>query len=524
MGIPSYYRFLCQKNKKTITNEYKKTNRTVLCLDFNCIVYNCLSKVPTYENDELYETLLIKEVCKYVEHIWRSAGKPEELLIAVDGVVPMAKMKQQRLRRFKSIFMEPYELEAGVKVVGQKSWDKNSITPGTLFMKKLDFALQELCNSHSCWTLSGFRNYGEGEHKVMNFIRNYNRKGTETETEAETETTFLVYGLDADLILLSMLNSFNNTIFLMREVMEFNSVVLDTFDKETFLYLDIEELKKQLFKNPTKEYIEDYIMMMSLLGNDFLPHSISLTIKDGGYVILYNLLRKFHIQNKFLVKDGKVNWNILKGFIGEFYQSEESFIEQMCKKKKHSFAYKGKTEYEQKMSSVYTLPTKWYVESEIYDGNIIQGWQETYYSKWLHNDKDKILFEYCKGLQWILDYYNGNEIEFDWYYPYMYTPLWCDLYNYIDSANEEIKYTINKPIEPEEQLALVLPVSSYHLITNQKYKSFPTRYPHLFPIKFGVHSLGKKFIYECESNIPIFSSRFFRKIHLKNNILYEIDG
>ena len=503
MGIPSYYRFLCQKNKKTITNEYKKTNRTVLCLDFNCIVYNCLSKVPTYENDEIYETLLIKEVCKYVEHIWRSAGKPEELLIAVDGVVPMAKMKQQRLRRFKSIFMEPYELEAGVKVVGQKSWDKNSITPGTLFMKKLDYALQELCNSKSCWSLSGFRNPGEGEHKVMNFIKNYN-----------SSATFLVYGLDADLILLSMLNSFNNTIYLMREHLEFNSVVLDSFDacKETFLYLDIEELKKQLFKNPKKEYIEDYVMMMSLLGNDFVPHSISLTIKDGGYVVLYNLLRKFHTQNKFLVHNGKVNWLVLKEYIGEFYKSEESFIEQMCKKKKHSFAYKGKTEYEQKMSNVYTLPTKWYVESEIYNGNMIQGWQETYYSKWLHIQKEKILFEYCKGLQWILDYYNGKEIEFDWYYPYMYPPLWCDLYNYIGTTNHDIRYIINKPIEPEEQLALVLPVTSYNLITNPKYKNFPKKYPHLFPIKFGVHSLGKKFIYECESNIPIFSSRFFRKI------------
>ena len=504
MGIPSYYRLLCQKNKKTITNQYNKTNRTVLCLDFNCIVYHCLSKVPEYIDDISYESSLIKEVCHYVEHIYKSAGKPEELLIAVDGVVPMAKMKQQRLRRFKSIFMEPYELEAGVKVVGKKSWDKNSITPGTLFMKKLDSALEELCKSKSCWSLSGFRNPGEGEHKVMNFIRNY---------QNIEKTTFLVYGLDADLILLSMLNSFKalNTIYLMREQMEFNTVIVDTFDKEQFLYLHIEELKNQLFKNPTKEYIEDYIMMMSLLGNDFIPHSISVTIKDGGYVILYNLLRKFHTQNKFLVNNGKVNWEVLKEFIGEFYESEEDLISQLCKKKKHSFAYKGKTEYEQKMANVYTLPTKWFTESEIYDGNMIAGWQDTYYSKWLHTDKDKILVEYCKGLQWVLDYYNGKEIEFDWYYPYMYPPLWKDLYNYIGTTSHDIQYTINQAIEPEQQLALVLPITSYNLITNPKYKEFPMKYPHLFPIKFGVHSLGKKFIYECESTIPIFSSRFFRE-------------
>jgi len=518
MGIPSYYRFLCQKNKKTIIDQYNKTGKTILCLDFNCIVYHCLSKVGTYNDD--YEERLIKEVCKYVKHIWNSAGKPEELFIAVDGVVPMAKMKQQRLRRFKSIFMEPYELETGARTENGSSsagwdiksgafkdntsssarWDKNSITPGTLFMKKLDYALQELCNSHSAWSLSGFNNPGEGEHKVMDYIK-----------KCQTNATFLVYGLDADLILLSMLNSFDNRIYLMREDIEFGSAKLES-DKERFLYLDIEELKKELFQNPTKIYIQDYIMMMSLLGNDFLPHSISLTIKDGGYIILFNILQKFHKQNKFLVNKGKVDWINLKEFIGEFYESEEYLIEQMCKKKKQTYAFKGKTDYEQKMANVYVLPSKWFVESSIFNETMISGWNNIYYSKWLHNDKNKILFEYCKGLQWILDYYNGNPIEYDWYYPYMYPPLWNDLYNYINTVNHVYIYDYQEPITPDQQLAIVLPPQSYNLITNSKYKEYPIKYIHLFPTQFGVHSLGKKWIYECESHIPTFSTRFLRKI------------
>ena len=308
-----------------------------------------------------------------------------------------------------------------------------------------------------------------------------------------------------------MLNSFKNTIYLMREEMDFGSVVVDIFEKEKFLYLDIEELKKQLFQNPTKQYIEDYIMMMSLLGNDFVPHSISLTIKDGGYVILYNLLRKFHNQNMFLVKDGKVNWEILKLFIKEFYNQEESLIEHMCKKKKQSFAYKGKTEYEQKMANVYTLPSKWFVEKEICDQRMVYGWDDIYYSKFVNKDKNIVLKEYVKGLQWILDYYNGNEIEFDWYYPYMYPPLWRDFYEYINN-DISIVYDIKPAIKPEQQLALVLPPHSYNLISNTKYKEFLVKYPQYFPQKFNVHSLGKKWIYECESNIPIFSSKFLRKI------------
>ena len=504
MGIPSYYRFLCQKNKSIIQPNYDATNNVVLCLDFNCIVYYCLSKVGEYVDDLSYESLLIKEVCKYVEHIYKSANKPNELFIAVDGVVPMAKMKQQRMRRFKGLFMAPYEIENNVKTLGQKSWDKNAITPGTLFMKKLHSALLELCSAHKNWSISGYDMFGEGEHKVMKYIRD----------NTTTNSTFLVYGLDADLILLSMLQS-KSSIFLMREEMEFNSVVKDIYEKEQFLYLNINKLKSTLFNNPTEEHIQDYIMMMSLLGNDFLPHSLSLTIKDNGYNILFNNLRMFHKQNKWLVKDKQIQWEVLKEFINTFVTQEVSLIETNFKKKKMSFNYKPHNDYEQKMANVYTLPAKWYVESELYDTKMKDGWEEKYYAKYLNDNKEVAIEGYLKGLQWILDYYNGNPIENDWCYPYMYTPLWIDIYKYLCNdyiGKGRFVYDIQSPITPEQQLVLVLPIESYSLIQNIQYRKFPAQYPQYYPTKFSVHSLGKKYIYECESNIPVLTSKFLRNI------------
>ena len=230
MGIPSYYRLLCNKNPKTIQKTYTIKGKTILCLDFNCIVYYCLQKLGEYDenNNFTYEKLLINEVCKYVEYIWKKAGACDELFIAVDGVVPMAKMKQQRLRRFKSIVLESYEIQQKVRTKEKKVWDRNSITPGTIFMKKLHKDLQELCAKHKGWSVSGFDAPGEGEHKVMKYIRNSNAE------------TCLVYGLDADLILLSMLNSFEKKIYLMREELEFNRVVKDNYNEEQFLYLDID--------------------------------------------------------------------------------------------------------------------------------------------------------------------------------------------------------------------------------------------------------------------------------------------
>ena len=257
-------------------------------------------------------------------------------------------------------------------------------------------------------------------------------------------------------------------------------------------------------------------MMMSLLGNDFLPHSLSLTIKDGGYMILFNILKRFHTTNKYLVDTtGAISWQNLTDYIGEFYKLEESYIEDFCKKKQQMHTYKGRTEYEQKMAEVYMLPSKWFVEQKIYDGTLKQGWTEIYYKEFLQN-KDVALKEYVKGIQWILDYYTGNKVDIDWYYPYMSVPLYKDLYKYLQTLNNDLRlimdFEYNEYIEPEQQLALVLPIQSYNLIQNPKYKEFPKRFPHLYPTNFGYHSIGKKLFYECESNIPIFTTKFLRKI------------
>lgn len=507
MGIPSYFRFLCEKNQNIIQKTYTTSGKTVLCLDFNCIIYYCLSKVKViYDGNNIftYEKALIDTVCDYVETIWKEAGKCNEVFIAVDGVVPMAKMKQQRLRRFKTIVLEQYEIQQKVRNPDEPKWDKNAITPGTLFMKKLHKGLQELCNKHSGWTLSGYDEPGEGEHKVMKYMRTY----------SSNDNTFLVYGLDADLILLSMLN-WKQNIFLMREEMEFNRVVKED-DKEKFLYLNINSLNSALFSNPLQQYKYDYIVMMSLLGNDFLPHSVAFTIKDGGYNVMFDILNQFHDKNKFLTNGDKINWINLREFISYFHNDEQKYMNEFCRKKQQIKFFRTNkqtsSEYELKMASVYVLPCEWFVEKELYNGGMIDGWKEKYYSTFLIKNKEKVIKEYLYGMQWILDYYVGNPVDVDWYYPWMTTPLFEDVVIYLNHITPEIIYNMNEFIEPEQQLALVLPIQSYNLIENKLYKEFPKLYPQFYPKTFGFHSLGKKWFYECESNIPAFTTKFLRTV------------
>ena len=513
MGIPSYYRLLSKQNSKLITSKYNHINNNiVLCLDFNCIVYACLGSkgLPIYsvENHASFEAKLISEVCMYVSYIWKQAGCPPEVFIAVDGVVPMAKMKQQRLRRFKAIELAKHEIAQGVYTKDTVKWDKNAITPGTKFMQLLHIGLQNLCSLHKGWFLSGYVDPGEGEHKIMQYIKNYSLQ----------ESTFLVYGLDADLILLSMLHStlHKQNIWLMREEMEFNRVIKDQFDKPNFLYFDIDNLKHILFKNPTVQVILDYLMMMSFLGNDFLPHSVAFTIKEQGYTYMFRILQERHKNNKFMINhDYTINLLEVVDFLSVCSTQEETFFASVCRKKQGTKFYSVNKEtasdYDIKMAQIQLLPCKWFIEQCLYTDRLVDGWKDIYYNKFLNNAKETIVQEYIKGLTWILDYYLEKPIEYDWYYPWDHVPLYDDIINYIPYA-KPIVYTIQPPLSPEQQLAIVLPIQSYGLLQDQALKKIPATYPQYYPRAFGYSSLGKKWFYECESSIPIFPSSLLRGI------------
>jgi len=140
--------------------------------------------------------------------------RPGKLLfLAVDGVAPRAKMNQQRSRRFRS-GKEAEELASAIvakegKLPDVKRFDSNCITPGTDFMLKLSLAMQKWIEfkqkTDPFWAngatviFSGPDVPGEGEHKVMDYIREF-----QASPDYVPNTQHILYGLDADLIMLGL--------------------------------------------------------------------------------------------------------------------------------------------------------------------------------------------------------------------------------------------------------------------------------------------------------------------------------
>ena len=134
MGVPAYFSHIIKNYPKiirTIDNLQQVHN---LYLDCNSIIYDALYSIK--ENHAYINSVIIKLVCQKLEEYIKSIKPTHHVFIAFDGVAPVAKLEQQRTRRFRS------------KLIGQITdtidptrfkldFDSTGITPGTDFMNEL---------------------------------------------------------------------------------------------------------------------------------------------------------------------------------------------------------------------------------------------------------------------------------------------------------------------------------------------------------------------------------------------------
>jgi 5'-3' exonuclease len=509
MGIPSYYKRLSKGIKSLVVHHRNDGSfkAGALLFDFNCMIYQVI-RSPTirpfpgvnHPEASQWETDVCQAVVDYTVKVWQEVGKPKTVFLGLDGVVPMAKIKQQRMRRFKSIWTADQEKQRGLRDPTANHWDTNAITPGTAFMEKLGSRLAQLCKVQK-WTLSDTSESGEGEQKCMRFWRE----------QAAIDGNLVIYGLDADLILLCLLTQqltgHKNPVWCIRETAEWEGGK----DKglAEFMRLSIDTLHGALADKriSSLQWTLDYVAGMSFLGNDFVPHSMTLKIRDGGHERLLEMLRELHSAGKTLtVYSEQSGWSYsipsVLELVRKWQNDEETRLVGFMKKK----AIQANHEDWQ------MTPCVWRVEENLLcksKGILHQDWEQRMMSTWFGQgiDLDLVCRKYTEGLQWILDYYTQQRpINTVWMYPWSLPPTWRALVEFLETHPQPFEAPAldsSAGIQPSEQLAMVLPRESWYLQRNPKFTSLPSQMPHFWPKNYGFFSAGKIFMWECEAEIPL---------------------
>ena len=530
MGVPGFFMWLWKKYKGTNfvfdkdhldKNKDEKLIKLIKSIDYFLIDTNCLIHPECFRilaehnkitDQEALEEKMMSAVIQYLHKLVNYVEPKKGVFIAIDGVAPAGKIKQQRSRRFKSV--NDRRMYENIKKKHKKeipnSWNNSAISPGTEFMEKLNNKILIWCKSQKLEIIYSSSNTpAEGEHKLLQFIRD-NKKN-------KKEYTYVVYGLDADLLFLSLTTGLDD-IFLLREAVHLNrnkptdilnyvwikkmkDSITDTI--EEMIKVDY-EIEKKLLKK--QNLINDFIFICYLLGNDFLPHLPSLNISKNGLDYLLELYVKNLIKNKYtymidINSKEVINQKVFNQLIDQLAEQEDSIISTMYSKKKRRYFSNSKDPYDKEVNKIENLMFK--IDDPIKLGSDKpELWEKRYYKHYFHTSDEEIddfkknlCEQYLIGLKWVTLYYFDKCPAWKWYFPYDHPPFLKDISKYSRSFNfNKIKFKLEKPLQPFVQLLCILPPQSSFLLPKllRRLMENPnSSLSHLYPTEFIQDFIGK---------------------------------
>ena len=505
MGIPSYFSYIVKNHPKIIKKYFKDVLKVDnLYLDCNSIIYDAYGKM-TFDpkSSVLTETIgltIIQQVIAKIEYYISIVEPQKTVIIAFDGVAPVAKLEQQRQRRYKSWYQNDISRQI-FKKVDTNAWNTAAITPGTIFMSELNSLIQKhfatikfLNNTPLNILVSGSNEAGEGEHKLFDYIRK--------NPEKHSEETSVIYGLDADLIMLSINHlPISPKIYLFRETPHFIQSIDSSLEPEANYFLDIPELTNAIIgymnsnqlddsekpnSNSTMAYnkVYDYIFICFFLGNDFLPHFPAINIRTGGTDKMLNAYRATIKPDENLTDGKTINWANVRKLISFLAKQEEQFI--IAEHKLRDRGENNSRHFSKNVNKTSSLKSQGLDdefkkfeltpttdrELEKYINPFKPNWQQRYYRGLLGIRSDTtgqitkdVSINYLQGLEWTMKYYTTGCADWRWQYKYSYPPLLQDLIKHVPLFPTE--FVLEKPFNPVTeivQLCYVLPKHSLNLL------------------------------------------------------------
>jgi 5'-3' exonuclease len=474
MGVPGYFSYARRVCKTAIkrAGDGSVPKFDVLYVDFNCLIHNAV-------RPEADAQAVIYGAIKLLGDVAAEVGAPD-VIVCTEGVCPEAKMAQQRNRRFMAV-----KRDAAVNSVG--AFDRNKITPGTVFMEMLDRTIGEELRRKPpdgrSYTYSGSDVAGEGEQKILEEIRK--RK--------DEDKIVCIYGLDADLVLLCGC--------LKAQGIRCPWLCREELSDDTLTFVDAETLIKHV--SGSQEW--NHVICSFLCGNDFLPPLSCLQVNKD----LRRRREICHTLKLSLVSnDGsKLNWRDV-GLLLETLADTEDM------------------DFRRADSEYWALPPppcidavdRWNNYPSFHKDDSCRAirpgepdWRTRYYVSLfgLRNPATlrRITGEYIRGLQWTFDYYRGafppSVLPPAWSYPWEYGPTTADLHGAVcetDNPPAADLSGLDRPIVPPERLlAFVTPEGSFDVLPPNLRERGPR---HLFPTDARIATYLHRKVWHCKAVLP----------------------
>ena len=485
MGVPKFFRWLSERfpqiNQRISEGRRADDYIDNFYLDMNGIIHTCTHGDHIKPGSEPSQEEMIERIFEYTERLIRIARPRKVLYLAIDGVAPRAKMNQQRSRRYRAP-REAAELAAllarqGVPPPSAPSFDSNCITPGTEFLHALGERykrwIEEKMRTDPDWregptvVFSGADVIGEGEHKIMDFIRAGRRDGSFGE-----DVRHCMYGLDADLIMLSLVTH-EPKFSLLRERQKFQkgrlaprrrgqrgaeprelqpsgvndakAVSAENSDDVDFVFMEVELLRSLLGSTlkprtpfsrvgapgaakgegrsapaaaaaPAHAYdsarvVDDFVFMCMLVGNDFIPGLPHLDVADGALnLMLRTYTEMLPSLGGYLTEKARIDLPRFERFVRQLSRHEQ----QVFAKKKLARSGRFSPERRRGRGRPAAAAAASAAEADPRD------YKREYYLQKLGmhpNDKEgrsALVHSYLEGLSWCLAYYHDGCASWDW--------------------------------------------------------------------------------------------------------------
>ena len=513
MGVPGVFLWLFKRFKNLIISSHQN-DIYGLFLDANGIYHSASQKIikenPNITNNRRRNKMIFAEIKNYITFLVEFVS-PELLYISTDGVAPLPKLQQQQHRRYRGYhdIIEENEIKERYGKPIITNWTSSVITPGTEWMEELHQELLNYCETLTIPVIySSYHTPGEGEHKIIKYIK-----------DEGNNRRCVIYGLDADLIFLSLACQKDN-IFLLRETSHFGN----SDDTSPLKYVSIEALIEGLYQKYNeisenraleiniRNYINDYVFICMMLGNDFMPHVPSLDIRTRGIdILLETYIKLFNQKGRHMIENEHINSKFLCKLLHELSKKENYYFQTVLpreKRKLEKYQCRSSDPYEIEIWNRNNMKN-FIIEDNIFERENIQDIKYEYYLKYFTEfNKDDIVIQYLSCLRWNYEYYFRGCISWSWSYGYNHAPFLSDISKFIHDNNfnmNNIEFEDKIRITPGQQLLMVLPPQLFNLVPRSYAElmvSEDSEIIDLFPTRFGLDGLMAWQYYQCIPELP----------------------